>query len=218
MDPDLGAGEPHYHYEMMLPHAQEQHEYQSGGHNYHQTQEDYIKMIPEFANRPTIPRPAVPSNYDVPPPFRKRNGESPVPSSASPSSNYENSGPLPTIEEAPEAHEGLELYENVPAASRVRDEEFVHYHPNYENAAIKSERRRDNSGDTYQNVMVIDEDNFQQQLFRSRTRSMEKGQFAPPRSKNPPPHLHYAQRQSSTNVSPPGLPPRIHVVGHTSDL
>ena len=219
MDPDLGAGDHHHHYETMPPHIPEQHEYETMRHpslsgSQQQAHEDYIKMIPAFTNGLTIPRPQIPSNYDVPPPFRKRNGNSPASSSASPSSNYENSGPLPTIEEAPKVRGHPEVYENVPVMSKVRDEDFVHYHPNYENAEIKSERRRESNAnsDTYQNVTVIDDD----LPFRSRTRSMEKGQYTPPRSKNP--HLHYAQRQSPATVSPPGLPPRIPVVGPTSDL
>ncbi|CAI8055664.1 hypothetical protein GBAR_LOCUS30365 [Geodia barretti] len=230
MDPEFGASSDahHHHYETMPLHGQDQHEYETMRHpsqsGHHPAQEDYIKMIPAFANGmtiprpvvssnydvPPIPRPVVPSNYDVPPPFRKRNGESPIPSSASPSSNYDNSGPLPTIQEAPKTHERPELYENVPAASKTRDEDFVVYHPNYENAEIRSQRRRD-SCETYQNVPLIDED-LPQQSFRGRTRSMEKGQYTPPRNKNGP-HLHYAQRQSSsTAVSPPGLPPRVPIV------
>jgi hypothetical protein len=221
MDPDFGASSDAHHYETMPPCDEEQHEYETMRHPSHsghdEAHEDYIKMIPAIAKALTIPRPVVPSNYDVPPPFRRRNGESPVPSSASPSSNYENSGPLPTIQEAPKTREQPELYENVPAASKARDEDFVVYHPNYENAEIRSERRRD-SCETYQNVTLIDED-LPPQPFRGRTRSMEKGQYTPPRNRNGP-HLHYAQRQSSSaaTMSPPGLPPRVPIVGPTSDL
>ena len=179
-----------------------------------QAHEDYIKMIPAFANRLTIQRPQIPSNYDVPPPFRKRNGTSPASLSASPSSKYENSGPLPTIKEAPKVRGHPEVYENVPVMSKVRDEDFVHYHPNYENAEIKRERPRESNSDTHQNATVIDVDD--DLPFRNRTCNMEKGQYNPPRSKNP--HLHYAQRQSPATVSSPGLPPHIPVVGPTSDL
>ena len=88
--------------------------------------------MPVFAGL-RIPRPVVPSHYDVPP---------------IPRQCYCNAG---------KTCERPELYENVPAASITRDEDFVVYHPNYENAEIRSERRRD-SCETYQNVTLIDEE------------------------------------------------------------
>ena len=91
MNSDVGASSGAHHYDTMPPRDEEQHEYETMRHpshsRHHQAHEDYIKMMPAFAGL-TIPRPVVPSHYDVPPPFRRRNGESPVPSSASPSSNY----------------------------------------------------------------------------------------------------------------------------------
>ena len=212
MDPDV-TGEHHQYETMRHPSL-----------NGQQVHEEYIKMVPAVGNGmpihksavpsnydvPAVPRPAVPSNYDVPPPFRKRNGESPVSSSPSPS-NYENSGPLPTIQEAPKPPRGRsEVYENVGSA-HLREEEFVHYRRNYENSSVHTDQRQ--SSETYQNVVLIGED--PPPPFRSRTRSMEKGQYTPPRSKNPP-HLHYAQRQSPCGVSPP-VPPRVPVVGATAD-
>ena len=202
-------------------HYEENEESGSGQFRMNSDRDNYIKMTQALAGlkipRPVVPsnydvpRPVVPSNYDVPPLFCTQSGESLVPSPASPSSNCHNSGPLPTIQEAPETREQL----NVSAASKTRDEDFVVYHPNYDNAEIRSERQRD-SCETYQNVPLIDED-LPQQPFRSLTSNMEKGQYTPPKNKNGP-HLHYAQRQSSTAVSPPGLPPRVPVVCPTSRL
>jgi hypothetical protein len=187
------------------------HQYETMRHPSITQQEDYIKMIPALANVATIHRPAVPSHYDVPP-LRKRTSESPVSSSASPS-NYENSGPLPTIQEAPKGKERTEVYENFPAA-RKREEDFTHYRPSYENADISRPQR---TGEVYQNIKLIDEE--PQQPFRSRARSMEKGQYTPPRRGSENLHLHCAQRVSPSSISPP-VPPRIPVTSNdgTTDL
>ena len=92
MDPEFGASsDAHHHYETMLPRDQEQHEYETMHHpshsRHHHAHEDYIKMMPAFAGltipRPVvpsnydvrpIPRPVIPSNFDIPPPFRRQNG------------------------------------------------------------------------------------------------------------------------------------------------
>ena len=182
MDPDV-AGEQHQYETMHHP--------TMSGQQPHM-QEEYIKMVPAVAKVMTMNCPAVQSNYDVPAPFRRRSTESPASSSASPS-NYENAGGLPTIKEAPKGRMRGDIYENVGAAD-LRDKEFTHCHPNYKYASFLTEHRRNRK--TYQNVTLIDEDHVPS--FRSRTQGMEKGQFTPPRNKNP--HLHYAQRQSPSDV------------------
>ena len=109
MDPGVAAGGEHHQYETM------RHPSMKG-----QQQEEYIKMMPAFANRMTIQRPAVPSNYDVPPPFR----------------NYETiqRPAVPNTESPILSLEALkprgQVYENVSTA-HLKEGEFVHYRPNY---------------------------------------------------------------------------------------
>ena len=185
-------------------------------------QEGYVQMIPT-GGAMTIQRPAVPSHYDVPPSFRKRpfaSGESALSLSTSPS-NYENCSPLPTIEEAPNRRERSEVYENFPRPAKLQEESFVNYHPNYENMEAFNEQRR--HSESYQNVVLIDDDP-KQAPFRSRCRSMEKGEYSrPTRDKNftPPSselHLEYAEHHNRSSVNSPALPPRVPVVRDNATL
>ena len=182
-------------------------------------QEEYVTMVSAPVGSAGTPsRPIVPSHYDVPPPFRRRslgNGDS-VSSSASPS-NYENS--LPTIEEAPKQRGHSDVYENFSAA-KLRDEEFVHYRPSYENMEVVKEHQR--NSEAYQNITLVDDGQQGRRgsSYRNRCRSMEKGECRIPTradSSTPPsnkPHLHYAQHhtQSSATDTTPPVPPRVSVV------
>ena len=179
------------------------------------TQEEYIKMIPAFTSGMTLPRPAVPSHYDVPPPFRKRsvpNGDQSNSSSASPS-NYENCATLPTIQEAPKQRQhSLDVYENFPAAVRTKNEDFTHYHPTYENMEAVHEQRR--NLESYQNITLIDDKQKRASIRKSQSMEEREGSSTPPTGQL---HLHYAQRHSPVSDTPP-LPPRIPVVQTTTTV
>jgi hypothetical protein len=188
-------------------------------------QEGYVEMIPAggAGGAMAIQRPAVPSHYDVPPPFRKKpvpNGDSSLSSSSSPS-NYENCSSLPTIEEAPTRRQQSEVYENFPRPAKLREESFVNYQPNYENMDAFNEQRR--HSESYQNVVLI-EDDQKQVPFRSRCRSMEKGEYSrPTRDKNSTPpsnemHFEYAEHHNRSSVDIPTLPPRVPVVRENATM
>ena len=197
--------EPCTYVTMTSPHAQS-------------NQDEYVHMVSAPTNGTTIPRPNIPSHYDVPGPLRKK----PITTSDSPSaspSNYENSGPLPTIEEAPTKGRGQsDMYENF-TVGQLREEEFTHYRPNYENREAYKEQQR--KSEVYQNVTLIDEE--QQKRASMRRSSVVKEDVTLPsrnESSTPPSsdfHVHYAQRQthSPADTSPP-LPPRVPVVRETS--
>ena len=185
-------------------------------------QDGYVMMVPvggppSGAGGETVQRPTVPSHYDVPATFRKKqvsNGDASLTTSPSPS-KYENCGPLPTIEEAPRRQERSDIYENFPRPAEVEKEGFVNYHPDYENMdAFTAQRRASRSSESYENIS-LDESSEGRAPFRSRGDSMDKDSQLHSRDGASPPngmtHFPYAKLHSANPSNPPPIPPRIPV-------
>ena len=187
--------------------------------------EGYVVMYP--GGNGMVQKPVVPSHYDVPSALRQRStGASNSPSSSSSPRKYENTAPLPTIEEArgPKRRSEIENYENFPRPPDAENEQFVDYQPNYENVDVVNEMRRaSRSSESYENTSIErDDDSQPRRASIRRGRSIDKEDVQLPlkgagvklngksvKSPSPPKngsHFPYAELQSSLNPHTPILP------------
>lgn len=192
-------------------------------------QEGYVMMYP--GGNGAMQKPVVPSHYDVPSALRQRStGSSGSPSSSTSPRKYENTTPLPTIEEAraPKRRSEIENYENFPRSREIENEQFVDYQPNYENVDVVNEMRRaSRSSESYENTSIErDEESQSRRASLRRGRSVDKEDVQLPikgagvklngktvnKSPSPPRngvHFPYAELQSSLNPHAPIIHSRL---------